>query len=93
MKMTASNILFHELIGLRVTVLESTNSSLNGLSGEIINETQQVINIRSNRGAKKIPNANVTLSIDLPSGQPVKVDGKKIVYRPEDRIRRMKMRR
>lgn len=93
MRMLASNILFHELIGLRATIIESTDETLKDLSGEIIDETKQTIRIRSEQGLKIIPKGNVTFRVVMPDGQSVIVSGKKIMYRPEDRIRRMTYKR
>lgn len=91
--MSASNILFHELIGLNITIVESSDKSLNGLTGEIIDETKQTIRVKFEQCVKVVPKANVTLKVDLPDGQSVNIYGKKIMYRPEDRIRRMNYRR
>jgi len=91
--MSASNILFHELIGLNITIVESSDKSLNGLTGEIIDETKQTIRVKFEQCVKVVPKANVTLKVDLPDGQSVNINGKKIMYRPEDRIRRMNYRR
>ncbi len=91
--MSASNILFHELIGLNITIVESSDKSLNGLTGEIIDETRQTIRVKFEQGVKVVSKANVTLKVDLPDGQSVNINGKKIMYRPEDRIRRMNYRR
>lgn len=90
MKLTASNIFFNEFIGLNVTVLESSDDTLKGLSGEVVDETKHTLKIRSSRGFKTISKAVVTLRVELPDGESVTVDGRKISYRPEDRIGRMK---
>lgn len=91
--MSASNILFHELIGLKVTIVESSDDTLKGLSGEVIDETKHTLKIRSNKIPKTIAKSTVTLRIELPEGKDVTVEGKKISYRPQDRIGRMRRRR
>ncbi len=91
--MSATNILFHELIGLNVSIVGSSDETLMGLSGEVIDETKQTLRVKSEQGVKIVPKANVTLKVDLPDGQSVTISGKKIMYRPEDRIRRMNYRR
>ncbi len=93
MKMSNTNILFHELIGLHVTVVESNDETLKGRSGEVVDETKQTLRINFAKGVKIVPKANVTLKADVPDGQSVTIYGKKIMYRPEDRIRRMNYRR
>ncbi len=91
--MSALNIVFHELIGLHAAVVESSDETLKGLSGEIIDETKQTLRVKVEQGVKTVPKANVTLKVDLPDGQSVNIYGKKIMHRPEDRIKRMNYRR
>ena len=87
--MSTSNIIFHELIGRRVTVVESSENTLKGISGEVVDETKQTLKINTDKGLKIIVKSNATLSIELPDGTYAKIDGKRISYRPEDRIGRM----
>ncbi|MCL4437014.1 MAG: ribonuclease P protein subunit [Thaumarchaeota archaeon] len=91
--MSVSNIVFHELIGLHVAVVESSDETLKGLSGEVIDETKQTLKVKCEKGVKIVPKANVTLKVDLPDGESVNIYGKRIMHRPEDRIRRMSFRR
>jgi ribonuclease P protein subunit POP4 len=93
MRMSASNILFHELIGLQVTIVESSDKTLIGLSGEVVDETKQTLKIKLEQTVKIVPKANVTLKVSIPDGQSATIYGKKIMHRPEDRIRRMNYRR
>lgn len=93
MKISASNIMFHELIGLKITVIESSDDTLKGLSGEVIDETKNTLKIKSSKGSKTVPKSTVTLKIELPDGAYATVEGKKTAYRSEDRIRRMRRRR
>ncbi len=90
MKVSASNIVFHELVGLKVTVTESSDDTLKGLSGEVIDETKNTLKIISSGGSKIIPKSTVILQVEMPDGTHATVEGKKIAYRPEDRIKRMR---
>ncbi len=88
--MSAMNIMFHELIGLRISVVKSSEDSLIGLSGEVVDETKNTLRVKTKNGLKIIQKSIVTLKIELVDGSFVTVDGRKISYRPEDRIARMR---
>jgi len=88
--MSAINIMFHELIGLRITVVKSSEDTLNGLSGEVVDETQYTLKVKTNNGLKIIPKSIVTIRIELIDGTFTMVDGRNISYRPEDRIARLR---
>ncbi|MDP6641096.1 MAG: ribonuclease P protein component 1 [Nitrososphaerales archaeon] len=88
--MSAINIMFHELIGLRIVVVKSSVETLNGLSGEVVDETQYTLKVKTNNGLKIIPKSVVTVRIELVDGTFATVDGRKILYRPEDRITRLR---
>ena len=89
-RMSAINIMFHELIGLRIVVVKSSVDTLNGLSGEVVDETQYTLKVKTNNGLKIIPKSIVTISIELTNGKFITVDGKRISDRPEDRIGKMR---
>jgi ribonuclease P protein subunit POP4 len=76
----------HELIGLAARVAESTNPSMNGLSGKIVNETRNLLIIETERGEKCIPKNDVSFIIALSNGSKVKVSGSILVSQPENRI-------
>ncbi len=86
--MSVINIMFHELIGLRITVVKSSEDTLNGLSGEVVDETKNTLRVKTKNGLKIIPKSIVTIRIELVDGTFVTVDGRNISYRPEDRIAR-----
>jgi len=87
MAITVKNLIRHELIGLDVAVDECTNKTNIGTKGNVINETKKMLVIRSKKGDKKIQKKNSTFIFTLPNGKKVKVDGKIIDIRPEDRIK------
>lgn len=88
MPITSRNLVRHELIGLKVRVKKSTNKSQEGLQGTVIDETYNTIKIETNRKEKTVVK-NITIFIfTLPNGKRVEVDGKLLVSRPEDRIKK-----
>lgn len=89
MKITPHNLIFHELIGLVAEILESTNPSLIGIKGKVVLETQNTLIIEDQKDLKEktIPKSGVTFLFTLPDVK-AKVNGKLLVSRPEDRIKK-----
>ena len=85
---TPQNVFRHEFIGLSVEIIDSNHEGLIGIQGIIIDETRNTITIDTGNEEKIIPKANVTLLFTLPEGDKVSIDGKVILARPEDRIKK-----
>jgi ribonuclease P protein subunit POP4 len=83
MPITPENLPKHELIGLHAEVTESTDESQEGLSGEIIDETKNTLNI----DGKRVEKSNCVFLIRLPDGEKVELDGEIIDKRPEERVK------
>ncbi|MEM5829622.1 MAG: ribonuclease P protein subunit [Candidatus Aenigmatarchaeota archaeon] len=93
MPITPKNLVRHELIGLEVKIAKSTDPTQKGLKGKIIDETYKTFKIETEEGREKIiPKANSVFIFTLPSGEKVEVEGKILVARPEDRIKKKFMR-
>jgi ribonuclease P protein subunit POP4 len=88
MAITPYNILRHELVGLRAKVVESPDKGLNGLSGEITDETQRTITLTGPKGPKKVTKENTTLSIHTDGGDELLINGSLLLGRPEERIKK-----
>jgi len=93
MAITTDNIVRHELIGLRVKVVDSTDPMLRGLSGTVVDESYNMLVIETKKAGK--PAAEKRLSkrdsvfiFALPNRVKVKVEGRLLVGRPEDRIKK-----
>lgn len=80
------NLARHELIGLSVLVVGSTDRGLVGISGRIVDETRNTLLVETERGLKRIPKSNTSLTFTLPDGQRVRVSGSILISRPENRI-------
>jgi ribonuclease P protein subunit POP4 len=80
-----SNFLKGEFIGMKTKILASNDPSLIGIDGIIIDETRNTFLIDINGKEKRIAKDIVMIKI----GGRI-IDGKKIKYRPEDRIKRIK---
>lgn len=88
MPITKRNVLRHELIGLKARIENSSNPTLLGTHGTIINETRDMLVIEQAGGTKIVPKASSKFMFTLPGGEEVVVDGGKLVGRPEERVRR-----
>jgi ribonuclease P protein subunit POP4 len=88
MSITPQNLVRHELIGLDVEIKESSNLSQIGLKGKVIWETYSTIQVETSKGEKIIPKDITIFIFTLPNGTKVQVDGKVLIGRPEDRIKK-----
>ncbi|MEM4575844.1 MAG: ribonuclease P protein subunit [Candidatus Nezhaarchaeales archaeon] len=90
MPITPYNILNHELIGLRVKIVKSTNKSYEGVEGLVVDETMKTIKIMDDKGSiKTIPKKCCIFRFKLPDNVIVEVEGPYLLGRPEDRIKRL----
>lgn len=85
---TSKNVFYHELIGLYSEVVESSNEFLVGINGNIIDERKKTISIETENGIKIVPKNVSIFHFFLPNGEWVEIDGKILVNRPEDRIKK-----
>jgi ribonuclease P protein subunit POP4 len=88
MPMMKQNIMRHELIGLEARVVNSSDHTLLGTSGKVVDETRHMLVVEDGERVRNISKSNSTFLITLPDGEKVTVDGKKLVGRPEERVRR-----
>ncbi len=80
-----SNILRHELIGLKCEVVGAKNSSLVGLKGKIVDETMKTLVLGEER--KRVPKQDGRFQVTLQEKKLI-IDGNLLVARPEDRIKK-----
>jgi len=84
---TPQNILRHELIGLAVRVSEARNPEIKGIRGSVVDETKNTLKILSRRGTLVIPKDVATFRFKLPDDVQVDVNGRRLVARPESRLK------
>ncbi len=85
---TPKNIFRHELVGLFVKVASSTHEGFTGIEGKVVDETKNTISIETNKREKIVPKNVATFHFYLPDGNVVEIEGKIIIARPEDRIKK-----
>ncbi|MDI9620065.1 MAG: ribonuclease P protein component 1 [Candidatus Nezhaarchaeota archaeon] len=93
MPVTPSNILMHELIGLRVKVVDGTHRGYAGIEGVVVDETMKTLKIMNGqKRVKSVPKDSCKFRFRLPDGVIVEVEGSILVGRPEDRVKRVSKR-
>ena len=84
---TPYNILRHELTGLKAAVVDATHPGYK-CSGIIIAETKNTLKIKNGESLKTIPKDCIKIDVRLPGGEQVRIDGRMITSRSEDRIKK-----
>ncbi|MEW6328933.1 MAG: ribonuclease P protein component 1 [Candidatus Micrarchaeota archaeon] len=96
---TRENILIHELIGLRASVVRSACRNLIGAAGLVVDETKNMLVLEARGGAeKRIPKNSCVFRFELPETRGKKnetadVDGALICYAPENRPKKIRLKR
>jgi len=87
--MTVSpSVVQYEFIGLETTVVKSSNPDVVGLSGKVVEETRNTLTILQDNTENVIVKDTSVFEFVLPDKTVVEIDGKVIMGRPEDRLKR-----
>lgn len=92
MKVTPA-IVQQELIGLNAKVVRSSHPGYVGIAGRVLDETRNTIIIVHENKKKIIIKSTAVFNFTMPDGTIVEIDGKAIVGRPENRIKKRVRRR
>ena len=87
MKVTP-DIIKEELIGLEAEVVASRHPGYVGIRGRVIDETRNMFVIEHGGRRKMVPKAVCTFHFTFPDGTVVEIDGRLLVGRPEDRLKK-----
>jgi ribonuclease P protein subunit POP4 len=82
---TSDNLTSHELIGLRIEIIKSSNPQIIGLNGTITDETKSMFTMSTVNGSKMVTKSNNVWKFSI-NNQDVVLEGSKISKRPHDRI-------
>lgn len=83
------NLLFSTFIGLKVSIDNSSDRKLIGISGTIADETKNLITIRKDDGSEiSIPKVSNYFRFYLSDGELV-IKGADIAYRPHERAKKV----
>ena len=88
MPITPKNLVRHELISLAVKIAKSSDPKQRELKGKVIDESYNTLKIEVKKKEKTIPKGNSIFIFTLPNKEKVQVDGKLLIGRPEDRIKK-----
>jgi len=87
MKVTPE-IIRYEFIGTEAQVSKSVHPNYVGLFGRVIDETRNTFTILHREKRKKVIKDSSTFHFKFPDGTIVEIDGKILVGRPEDRLKK-----
>ncbi|MEW6063193.1 MAG: ribonuclease P protein subunit [Nanoarchaeota archaeon] len=76
-----------EFIGLNIKIINSKNKSIVGLKGKVVDETKNTITIEHNGKMKRLIKNQITLKV-CNGNKLFEIEGKLLVGRPEDRIKK-----
>lgn len=84
----SNNLHIHELIGLEVEIINSSSRNLIGLRGKVVDETKNMLTIETKKGERKLQKVANEFLFFLENGEKVKIKGKEILFRPEERTKK-----
>ncbi|RME55512.1 ribonuclease P protein subunit [Candidatus Woesearchaeota archaeon] len=87
MKHKLSDVLKHEFVGREIEIISCTNPSLVGKKGVVVDETKNTFTIDEKGTFKKVLKSHIIFRTKF-QGKVLEIDGKELVFRPEDRIKR-----
>ena len=82
------SIVQHEFIGLETKVVKSSNPDLVGITGKVVDETRNTFTILHDDKEKVVVKEIAVFDFALPDGTIVEMDGKVIMGRSEDRLKK-----
>ncbi len=87
MKVTP-DIIRHEFIGTEGKIAKSQHTSYVGIHGNIINETKNTFTILHEGKPKSVVKNSAVFNFKFSDGTVVEIDGRLLVGRPEDRLKK-----
>jgi ribonuclease P protein subunit POP4 len=82
------NIVQHEFIGLATTVVRHPNLSVVGITGKVVDETRNTFTILQDKSKKVVAKDVSVFDFVLADGTVVEFDGKVMMGRPENRLKK-----
>lgn len=77
----------HEYIGHEIEIVSAPQNALVGLRGIVVDETKNMLIVHVEGEDMKIPKKNLRFKI---LAENVVIDGNRIMFRPEDRIKKVR---
>lgn len=82
------SIVQDEFIGLAAKVVKCSNPSVVGLMGQVIDETRNTFTLSCNSERTVVIKDTAVFDFKLSNGTVVEIDGKIMMGRPEDRLKK-----
>jgi ribonuclease P protein subunit POP4 len=82
------DIIRYEFIGTEGKIVKSSHSDYVGIQGKVIDETKNTFTILHKGKAKTVTKNVAVFNFRFSDGTMVKIDGKLLVGRPEDRLKK-----
>ena len=83
------NIYGEEYLGRKITVLNSKNRQLLGVTGIVVKETKNMFSIETSDMVKQIPKDSCDFNVNV-EGTNYLIKGNLIRYRPENRLKELR---
>ena len=77
----------YELIGLKVSIVSSPDTSIQNISGIVINETKNTFHILDNKRKKVIPKSHCVFNF---TNNPDSINGKTLIGKPQNRLAKVR---
>jgi ribonuclease P protein subunit POP4 len=87
MKVTP-DIVRYEFIGTQAKVAQSSHRDYVGVSGLVVGETRNTFALKSDGKTKSVIKESAVFDFRFDDGTVVEIDGKLLVGRPEDRLKK-----
>lgn len=87
--MNVRDVVRYELIGLNTKVVDAKNKDLVGIKGKIVDETKNMLVIEEKGKMKKVIKSQAVLDLNV-KDKVIRVDGRLLVGRPEERIKKVR---
>ncbi len=87
MKVT-SDIIRQEFIGTEGRIAQSVHADYVGISGQVMDETKNTFIIQHSGKRKSVLKDSAVFHFKFPDGTVVEIDGKLLVGKPEDRLKK-----
>lgn len=88
MRITPENVTRHELTGLSIHVVESTDPNFVCRKGTVVGESKEMIHFSSQDAEVTVQKSNCVFDVTLPDGAVVRINGGVLRGRPEDRMKK-----
>jgi ribonuclease P protein subunit POP4 len=82
------DIIRHEFIGTEGKIAKSTHADYVGLRGEVIDETKNTFAILNKGKIKNVIKNSAVFNFKFSDGTIVEINGKLLIGRPEDRLKK-----